>query len=65
MSETRPGNSCKSSSRGIFRILQCPQNRVIRDKGQRETYILNVGVALWNPQFLIAFPQSIAIQPQF
>ena len=38
---------------------------MIRDKGQRETCVLNVGVAWWNPQILIAYPHSIALQPQF
>ena len=61
----RPGKSCNSSSSGKFRILQCPQNSVIRDKGQRETCVLNVGVAWWNPQILIAYPQSRALLPQF
>ena len=42
---TRPGKSCKLSSSGKFRILQCPQNSVIRDKGQIEICIWNVGVA--------------------
>ena len=48
----RPGKSCKSSSRGKLRILQCPQNRVIRDKGQRETCVLNVdGIhSIWSNQ---------------
>ena len=36
------GNSCKLSSRGKFRILQCPQNNMIRDKGQRETCVLTL-----------------------
>ena len=38
---------------------------MIRDKGQREACVLNVGVARWNPQILIAYPQLIALQPQF
>ena len=38
----RPGKSCKLSSGGKLRILQYPQNSVIRDKGQRETCVLNV-----------------------
>ena len=38
----RPGKSCKLSSSSKFRILQCPQNSVIPDKGQRETCLLNV-----------------------
>ena len=50
---------------GKFRALKCPQNGVIRDKGQRETCVFTVGVVLWNPQILIAYPQSIAIQHQF
>ena len=62
---TRPGKSCKSSLSGKFRILQCSQNSVIHNKGQRETSVLNVGVKWWNPQFLIAYPQSRALQPQF
>ena len=41
----RPGKSCESSSSGKFRALQCPQNSVIHDKGQRETCVSNVGVA--------------------
>ena len=45
LGKTRPGKSCKSSSSGKFWILHCPQNSVIRDKGQRETCILNIGVA--------------------
>ena len=40
-----PGKSCKSSLSGKFRILQCPQNSVIRDEGQRETCASNLGVA--------------------
>ena len=63
--QDRPGKSCKSSSRGKLRILQCPQNSRIHDKGQRERCILNVGVAGLNPQILIAYPHSIALQPQF
>ena len=61
----RPGKSCKSSSRGKLRYLQCPQNSVIRDNGQRETCVSNVGMAWWNPQILIAYHQSKALQPQF
>ena len=61
----RPGKSCKLSSSGKFRILQCPQNSVICDKERRETCVSNVGVALWNPQILMAYPQSIAVKPQF
>ena len=44
MDHYRPEKSCKSSSSGKLRILQCPQNSVIRSKGQRETYVLNIGV---------------------
>ena len=38
--DLRPGKSCKLSSSGKFRILQCPQKR----QRQRETCVLNVGV---------------------
>ena len=41
----RPGKSCKSSSSRKLIISHCPQNCVIRDKGQRKTCVLNVGVA--------------------
>ena len=41
-SMARPGKSCKLSSSGKLGILQCPQNSVIRNKGQRETCVLNV-----------------------
>ena len=61
----RSGKSCKSSSSGKFRCLQCPQNSVIHDKGWRDTCVLNVGVAWWNPQILIAYPQSTALNLQF
>ena len=61
----RPGKSCKLSSSEKFRISQCPQNSVIRDKVQRESSVLNVGVAWWNPHILITYPQSIALQPRF
>ena len=36
---------------------------MIRDNGWKEIYVSNVGVAWWNPQILMAYPQSIA--PQF
>ena len=62
---TRPGKSCKSSSSGKLRSLQCPQNSAIHEKGQRETCVLNVDGAWWNPQILIVIPQSIALQPKF
>ena len=42
---SRPGKSYKLSSSGKFRILQCPQNSMIRVKGQRETCASNFGVA--------------------
>ena len=61
----RPGKSCQFSSRGKFRILQCPQNSVIRDKGRRESCELNAGVVWSNPPIFIAYPQSIAFKPQF
>ena len=41
---TRPGKSCKLSSSGKFRALQCPQNSVIRNKGRNGTCALNVVV---------------------
>ena len=41
----RPGKSCISSASRKLRILQRPQNSVIRDKVQRETWVLNIGVA--------------------
>ena len=62
---TRPGKSCESFSNGKFIAMQCPQNSVIRDKIQRETFVSNDGVARWNPQILIVYPQFIAIEPQF
>ena len=43
--------------------LQCTQNSVICDNGWTEIYALNVGVARWNPQILMAYPQSIALNP--
>ena len=61
---SRPGNSCKLSSSGKFKNLQCPQNSVIRDKGWPEIYTLNVGVAWWNHNILIANSQSIVFHPQ-
>ena len=61
--QARPGKSCESSSIGKFRILKCLLNTVICEKGQREICVLNVGVARWNPQILIAYPQSIALNP--
>ena len=61
----RPGKSCKLSSSGKFKALQCPQNSVIDDNGWTEIYVLNVGVAWWNPQILMAYPQFIALHPQF
>ena len=39
-----PEKSCKWSSSGKFRALQCPQNSVICDNGWTERYVLNVGV---------------------
>ena len=33
--------------------------------GWTEIYVLNVGVAWWNSQILIAYPQSIALCPPF
>ena len=30
----RPGKSCKMSSSGRFGVSKCPQNGVIRDKGE-------------------------------
>ena len=42
---TRPGKSCKLSSSGKFRALQCPQNSVIRDNRSTKISALNVGVA--------------------
>ena len=45
MGPLRPGKSCKLHSSGKFRILQCPQNSMIRVKGQRETCASNLGVA--------------------
>ena len=62
---SRPGKSYKSSSSGKFRMLQCPQNSVIRDKDQIETRVLNFGVVWWNPQILIVYPQSIALHPLY
>ena len=61
----RPGKSCKWSSSGKFRALQCPQNSVNCDTGWSKIYVLNVGVAWWNPQILMTSPQFIALHPQF
>ena len=61
----RPGKSCESSSSGKFRALECPQNNVIHDNGWTKIYVSNVGVAWLNPPILRAFPQSIALHPQF
>ena len=52
LSVTRPGKSCESSSSWKLRALQCPQNSGIRDNGSTKIYVLNVGVAWWNPQLL-------------
>ena len=62
---SRPGKGCKLSASGKFRALVCPQNSVIHDNGWTEIYALNFGVAWWNPQILMAYPQSIALPPQF
>ena len=61
----RPGKICKSSSSRKFRVVQCPQNSGIRNNGWTEIYVLNVGVAWWNPQILMTYPQSISLHPQF
>ena len=53
--ENRPGKSCKSSTSRKFRDLQCPQN----------SRICVNGVAWWNPQTLMVYPQPIALHPQF
>ena len=45
----RPGKSCKLSSSGKFRDLQCPQS----------------SVAWWNPQIVIAHSLSTGLHPQF
>ena len=63
--QSRPGKSCKSSSSGKSRTLQCPQNSVIRDNGWTELYVLKVGVAWWKPQILITYPLFIAIHLNF
>ena len=65
MAANRPGKSCKLSSSGKFRALQCPQNSVIPHIGWTEMYVLNVVVTWWNPQILMAYPQSKALHPQF
>ena len=65
--KNRPGKSCESSSSRKFRALQCPQNSASRQRMNRHTdiHVANVGVARSNPQILSAYPQSIAIHPQF
>ena len=59
---SRPGKSCKLSSSGKLRDLQCPQNGVSCDK---EICALIVGVAWWNRQIFIAHTQFTALHPQF
>ena len=56
----------KLSSSWKFWALQCPQNSVICNKvWPWKLYVLNVCVAWFNPQILIAYHQSIALLPQF
>ena len=50
----RPGKSCK-----------CHQNSDICENGWTEIYVSNVGVAWWNPEILMAYPQSMALHPEF
>ena len=59
------GKSCISSSSVKFKALQCPQNSVICDNGWTEIDVLNVGVAWWNPQILMAYLRFIALHPEF
>ena len=62
----RPGKSFKWSSSGKFWILQCPQNSVIRDKGQYpQSITLQPQFWILNAPFFIHLPQISFIQPQF
>ena len=53
------------SSSGRFRVLEYPQNCVLRDKGLTKIFILNMCVAWWNPQIFIDYPQSTTLHPHF
>ena len=56
LSLLRPGKSFKMSSSGKLRVLQCPQNSVIREKGCKEAnkkanwQISRLHFAIWNLQ---------------
>ena len=60
----RPGKSCEFSSSGKSRVLKCPQNSAICDKGWAEIHGSNVGRVWSNPQILSGYPQSITLNSQ-